>query len=178
VEGTEEQRQAIAAALTDQLRQSNIRVDPNSPVKLFARTETGKTNTQTYQVRKFGSFETSTETVSSTEKLTKLGFEYKGKTAWETVSSSGAYLPSVVTTSGGKSINQTLQEQNKYSASHLATVPLPNYLPMPTDEPWVGASHWTVQGVADDRAPKIPPGGIAVQAPAAGNAIPKGDGLE
>jgi WD40 repeat protein len=185
VEGPEEQRQGIIAALTEQLRQSNITVDPASPIKLFARTETGKTNTQTYQIRKFGSFETSTETVSSTEKLTKLGFEYNGKVAWETVNSSGAYLPSMVMTTGGKSINETVQAQNKYSAGYLASVRVPNYLPVPTDQPWAGSSHWTVQGVADDRAAGIPPGGLAVKAmvreagatPAAPGAK-AGDGLE
>jgi hypothetical protein len=180
VEGAEEQRQRIAAALTEQLRQSNIQIDPASPVKLFARTETGKTNTQTYQIRKFGSFETSTETVSTTEKLTKLGFEYNGKVAWETVNSTGAFLPPMVMTTGGKSINQTVQEQTKYSAGFLETVRLPNYLSVPTDQLWAGSSHWTVQGVADDRAAGIPPAGLAVKPPVreAEVAPGKGDGLE
>jgi hypothetical protein len=183
VEGPEDQRQRIAAALTEQLRQSGIRIDPASPVKLYARTETGKTNTQTYEVRKFGSFETKTETVSTTEKLTKLGFEFNGKVVWETVSSTGAFLPPMVMTTGGKSINETVQEQTKYNAGWLESVRLPNYLPVPTDQPWTGASHWTVQGVADDRGPGVAPGGLAVKAPVRNaEAVPSGgkggDGLE
>jgi hypothetical protein len=178
VEGTPEQQQRIGAALAEQLKLAGIGVDPASPVKLFARTEAGKTRTQTYQVRKFGDFNTSTETVSSTEKITRVGFEVNGKVAWETSSVTGGWLPMMITTQGGKSLQQAVSDQSKYSSSWLESATLPTYVPMPSEKPWAGASHWTMKGIADDRAADIPPAGFVPKPRAAIAPGGKSDGLD
>jgi hypothetical protein len=169
IEAPPDQQQRIVAAMTDQLARAGIKVNPNSPIKLNARTEQGRTTQQTYQVREFGRpFNRGTETVSVTEKITRVYFEIDGKVAWESRTSSGG-APMFVHSRQGQTINDAVQAGNQFNAAFLESVRVPPYVPRPNDAPWLGESAWGLSGIGKDRLNPQPP------APAAAAA---GDGLE
>jgi hypothetical protein len=149
LEATPEQQQKIAAAITEQLQKLGIKVDPASPIKLIARTETGKTTEQEYQRRGIGNpFSRETEKVTVTEKITRIFFEHEGKVAWESRTSSGA--PMFVQAKEGETIGQAVQAASQFNVSFLESVRVPAYVPAPIEKPWLGTSAWTTNGVGKD----------------------------
>jgi hypothetical protein len=179
LEATPEQQQKIGAAITAQLQQQGMRVDPASPIKLIARTETGKTTEQEYrQIGRGPAWNAPTEKVAVTEKITRIFFEHDGKVAWESRTSSGT--PMFVSAKEGQTIGQAVQAASVFNVRFLESVRVPAYVPAVSDTPWLGESSWTIKGVGNDRRivqalPKAPVAGgaAAVAAPAA-----KGDGLD
>jgi hypothetical protein len=169
IEGTADQQQKIKAAITEQLKQSGIRVDDAAPVKLIARTERGETREQTYERRGAGfggPFNREAEKVAVTEKITRIFFESGGKVAWESRTSSG--VPMFVTSQEGQTINAAVQAASQFNLAFLESVRVPAYVPLPTDAPGLGQSTWTMKGVADQPRP----------APGARPAGDGGDGLD
>jgi WD40 repeat protein len=151
-EGTDEQRKKIADQITVQLKRNGISVADNRPVKLIARTEQGKTDTRTYQRTTFGVGgppSRETETVSVTEKITRIYFEFNGVVAWENRTSSTA--PWSVQAQQGQTIGQAVQAASQFNLTFLESVRVPMYVPVPTDQPWLGTSRWSMGGVKDDR---------------------------
>ena len=151
IEGTEEQRQKIAVAITAQLKRNGINVAPGRPVKLIARTEQGKTNTQTYERRNFGFGPPSreVETVSVTEKITRVFFEAGGKVLWENRTVSGT--PWHVSAKEGQSIGQAVQAASSFNLAFLESVRVPAYVAKVDEAKPIGASRWSMGGVRDDR---------------------------
>jgi hypothetical protein len=158
-----DQQQRIIEAMTAQLRQAGISVDPNSPIKLNARTEQGKTSTQTYREigRPFGD----TTTVSVTEKITRVWLESNGKIAWESRTSSGG-APMFISRKEGQDINAAVQAGSQFNLAFLESVRVPAYVPQPHDMPWLGESTWGVAGVTKDRLNPNAPRAAALAAPA------------
>ncbi|HEV7300223.1 MAG TPA: hypothetical protein VGN72_12710 [Tepidisphaeraceae bacterium] len=152
IEGTEEQRQKIAAAITEQLKRSGIEVAEGRPVKLVARTEQGDTRTQTYERRNFGGFgppSRETETVSVTEKITRVFFESNGKVLWENRTVSGT--PWHVQSKEGQSIGQAVQAASQFNLAFLESVRVPAYVARPQEIVSVGKSRWSMGGVRDEK---------------------------
>ena len=159
IEGTAEQQQKIKAAITEQLQQSGIDVADNAPVKLVARTEHGKTREQTYERRGVGAgpWNRDVGKVNVTEKITRIYFEAGGKVAWESRTSGG--VPMFVMSKEGQTINDAVQDANKFNLAFLESVRVPAYVPKPTDAPGLGRSKWTVKGIADERPAAAAAGG-------------------
>jgi hypothetical protein len=178
IEAPADQQQKIIAAMTQQLMQAGIKVDPNSPIKLNARTEQGKTSTQTYEVTQFGRpFDRKQETVSVTEKITRVYFEFDGKVAWENRTSTGG-APMMVTTRGDQTINDAVQAGSKFNLAFLESVRVPAYIPRASDTPWLGESAWGMSGVSKDQLTGPLPAPARAAAAPAKKAPAAGDGLE
>lgn len=153
IEGTPEQQQKITAAMTDQLKQEGITVDANSPIKLIARTEQGKTTEQEYSTVGGAPWDRETQKVAVVEKITRVFIEHDGKVAWESRTSSGA--PMFVTRKEGQGIQEAVQAANQFNLAFLEGVRMPAYIPRPSDTPWLGESTWGSTGISNDK--KIPP---------------------
>jgi hypothetical protein len=179
IEATPEQQQKIGAAITAQLQQQGIRVDAASPVKLIARTETGKTTEQEYrQLGRGPAWNAPTEKVAVTEKITRIFFEHEGKVAWESRTSSGT--PMFVSAKEGQTIGQAVQAASVFNVKFLESVRVPAYVPAVSDTPWLGESTWTIKGIGNDRRVVQAPPKALVGSGAAAAAAParKGDGLD
>lgn len=162
IDSPADQQKRIVDAMTAQLKQAGISVDPNSPIKLNARTEQGKTSTQTYREigRPFGD----TTTVSVTEKITRVWLESDGKIAWESRTSSGG-APMFVSRKEGQDINAAVQAGSQFNLAFLESVRVPAYVPQPSDAPWLGESLWGLAGVTKDKLNPDAPRGVAAPAP-------------
>lgn len=152
IEGTPEQQKKIADAITAQLRRNGIGVAAGQPVKLIARTEQGKTESRTYERRNFGGFgppSRETETVSVTEKITRIYFEANGQVAWENRTVSTA--PWMVNSKQGESIGSAVNAASSFNLQFLESVRVPVYVPQPAETVGFGQSRWSMGGVKDDR---------------------------
>jgi WD40 repeat protein len=162
IEGTPEQQQKITAAMTDQLKQQGITVDPNSPIKLIARTEQGKTTEQEYTTVGGAPWDRETQKVTVTEKITRVFIEHEGKVAWESRTSSG--MPMFITRKEGQGIQEAVAAASQFNIGFLEGVRVPAYIPRPSDTPWLGESTWGTTGISNDK--KIPPQPDVAVAPA------------
>ncbi|HEX8915123.1 MAG TPA: hypothetical protein VF796_22420, partial [Humisphaera sp.] len=145
VAGDDQQVKAAVDAVTAQLKRNNVTVADGQPVRVVLRTEDGKTTEQTF--RSIGPGGGGTQTVSVTEKITRVFVEADGQVAWEARS---VYVPTFVNRQQGQTIGDAVgQANNKYNLGFLQNVRVPAYVPKVTEKVGLGSSQWTATGIKD-----------------------------
>jgi hypothetical protein len=120
------------------LKASGITVEPGQPVKIVARTEDGKTTERTYETMGGAPWNRERETVSVTEKITRIYVESEGKIAWENRSVSTP--PYMLHRKEGQSIGQAAAASNQYNLAFLNSVRVPAYVPKVREKLGLGTS--------------------------------------
>ncbi|MFT3786108.1 MAG: hypothetical protein QM770_08080 [Tepidisphaeraceae bacterium] len=128
IEGTEEQRQEIVKLLTKDLNSRGVQVRDGLTTKLVVRTEDGKSEQRTYQTMGGAPWNRETNTVTVTQKITRVFVERDGKNLWETTATSGAGF--ILTRKEGQSMQDAVNEQARANLGFVKSVRVPDVIPL------------------------------------------------
>jgi len=146
IDATDDQKQAALAAITRKLEAGGVKIDPASPIKLVARTDSKNSNKQyTFHGPMF---QQHTENVTLTLKTTTLSIVSGDKTLWS-VSRSAGNDPGFLVITHGETVQQHADKANANSGAWIADAPVPTLVAAPVDLNTLPVSHWAMGGVKD-----------------------------
>jgi len=146
LEADEPQRQAISEHLKSQLAARQITVADGQPLRIVARVETGQSQERVYEQLHGPPSSRERQTVTVTEKITRLFVELDDQVAWETRAVSGA--GHFISREQGQSIADAVQQSGRPATSFLANVTLPQVILRPGSAQPIGSSRLIPGGVS------------------------------
>ena len=145
-EGTDAQKQAIAAAITRKLNAAGINVAPGQPVKICTRTEAGKSESREYEKRE--GFDRTRETVTISGKVTTLSIQNGPTVCWSLTYESHNDPGMFVSLQKGETV-QSKADATQISTDWIGRVALPTLVAAPVNLDTLPVSQWALGGVKD-----------------------------
>lgn len=136
-----EQQEEVRKQLEERLEARGFQVDDQGTITLVASTERGDRREISYRTigRGFG-----VRTYEVREFVSRLAFEYEGKTAWQ---SRGTNLPGFVRLEEGQTMQQYLRRSERPNYAFFERIELPRLLMKPTNGAVLGRSKVTAGGI-------------------------------